>query len=155
MLRLLGILFLLALILAAIGYWRGWFTVRTAEAGAHDRIQVDVDRDRMDRDTSRAVDRIGELSSEAWERLRRLGRSGADRTHEIEARVTAIDLTRDHFTLQTDAGERIELTIPTNVPISAAGLPITPRQLRLQDRVLVVAEGDPQTGRLVRLEVLR
>jgi hypothetical protein len=50
MYRFLGFLIALLLVVAVVGYYRGWFHADTRTTNGHDSITVTVDKDKIERD---------------------------------------------------------------------------------------------------------
>lgn len=78
--RALGALFLVLLVVAAIGWFRGWFQVSTTHAGGRDRVAVTVDRDRIEGDAEAAKQQVADLVD---------GKSDWD---DVAAEVVAVDV---------------------------------------------------------------
>lgn len=150
--RFLGLLFLLLLILAGVGYCRGWFTVTTTHAGGRDRVTVGVDEDRIGADARAAANKIGELSAAAVEKLRGLGEKVDPDTRVVEGSVAAVDqAARD---IEVTAGaERIRLHVPLGVAITKDGQAVDFDRLRPGTAVRLVLDEDPEHLRLERIEL--
>ena len=54
MYRFLGFLIALLLVVAVVGYYRGWFHADTHTTNGHDSITVTVDKDKLSQDKSSA-----------------------------------------------------------------------------------------------------
>ena len=137
MLKLLGFLFLVVLVLAGIGYFAGWFEVRTAHAGDDTKIQIGVNGDEIERDTrtlresaGKAAESVGRTLSGESTIEERLGE--ADEV--VRGNLTAIELGG----LRVDAGGgpvQVELTSETE--IYRNGEPVARADLVVGDRVAV------------------
>ena len=54
MIRLLGILVVIAVVVAGIGYYRGWFHAESRDTNGQSTVTVTVDKDKMDQDRAKA-----------------------------------------------------------------------------------------------------
>jgi hypothetical protein len=61
MLRLLGFLVVLALIVGAIGYYRGWFHAESQATSGQSTITVTVDKDKVTQDKDAAQQKVQDL----------------------------------------------------------------------------------------------
>jgi len=151
--RFLGFLFIIALIVGAVGYFRGWFTVVTTHASGKGEVTLGVDNDKIRDDAEAAAAGVGRLSRKAAETVRSLGRKvGSDAT-ELEGTLTALDLTARDLTV-TAHSETIELRVPATVPIIRDGTNVGFEQLRLSTRVKLSFAHDGEDRRLTRIEIL-
>lgn len=142
--RLLGLLFLLALIVAGVGWCRGWFVVRTTHAGERDRVELTVDRDRIEEDAAAAKRRIEGAADD---------REAAGALREFEGRIVSIDTGARRLRL-AGADETREFTLALDVVVVDQGRTITLAQLATGDRVRVETEGTADRRSVVRVERL-
>jgi len=61
MIRLLGMLVVLLIVVAAIGYYRGWFLAESTDANGHRTVTVTVDQDKIDQDKASAQQQVQNL----------------------------------------------------------------------------------------------
>ncbi len=64
--KLVGWLFLLLVVLACFGFYRGWFSLSTQNASDRSRkvdVNLSVDGDKLESDTNAAKEKIRELTS--------------------------------------------------------------------------------------------
>ena len=61
MMRILGSLVALMLVVAVIGYFRGWFQAESHDVNGHDTITVTVDKAKLNQDKARAEQDIQAL----------------------------------------------------------------------------------------------
>jgi hypothetical protein len=59
--KLLGILVVLALVVALVGFYRGWFTVQSQTAGDQTKVEISIDRNRVKADETRVKEGLNEL----------------------------------------------------------------------------------------------
>jgi hypothetical protein len=63
--RLLVLLVLLAVGVGALGYYRGWFKVSTADKDKAVPVDVTLDRDKLKQDTERAKAKVEDVTGQA------------------------------------------------------------------------------------------
>jgi hypothetical protein len=61
MVRLLGLLVALILVLAVIGYFRGWFHASAQNINGHETVTVTVDKAQLNQDKAGAVQKVQAL----------------------------------------------------------------------------------------------
>jgi hypothetical protein len=61
--HLLGFLFVILLLLAAVGYSRGWFAISTTHAAGKEDVTLAVDQGKMLDDARAAGSKLGQLSA--------------------------------------------------------------------------------------------
>jgi hypothetical protein len=61
MLRLIGLLVVVAVIVAGIGWYRGWFQVSSTNTGQGPHVTVTVDKDKIQSDKQEAKEKVEEL----------------------------------------------------------------------------------------------
>ena len=136
--RVFGFLFIVVLIVAAIGFFQGWFSVRTTHAGGKTGVELEVDKDKMTNDTKAAADQVGRLGTKAAEAVKSLGRKVGPKESELEGSITAIDAAARNITVTTGRTS-MELHVPPEVPVTREGA--------------AVGFDDLHTGNRVRLSV--
>ncbi len=62
--KFLGTLVILALIVAAVGFYRGWFDVSTDDQPGETNIEMTIDKDKIKQDAESAVEKARELASD-------------------------------------------------------------------------------------------
>jgi hypothetical protein len=151
--RFLGFLFLMALLLACVGYFRGWFSVTTTHAGGKNDITLGVDGDRIGDDAKVVTERLGVLSEKAVEAVRSLGRKVGTDESELEGVLSAVSPTRSDITL-TVGTQAIELHVPPGTSIKRDSEVVGLDQLQVGARVKVTVKQTGEERRLSRIEVL-
>ncbi|MCA8974153.1 MAG: hypothetical protein KDC98_05495 [Planctomycetes bacterium] len=143
MLRLLGFLLLCLLLFAGFGYYRGWYSIATVEAGGKTGITFDIDKDRIRDDTKAAAGKLGELSAQAAAKLRELATTGDDGGSRLEGGIAAVDAATGTIRLAV-GGESFELRVPESVSIQRDGVAVPLAQLKpgASVRVALVPSGD-------------
>jgi hypothetical protein len=61
MVRLLGLLVALLLVVAVIGYFRGWFHANVQNVNGHETVTVTVDKAQLDQDKASAARKVQAL----------------------------------------------------------------------------------------------
>jgi hypothetical protein len=61
MIRLLGMLVVLLIVVAAIGYYRGWFHAESTETNGQRSVTVTVDKDKINQDKASAQQQVQDL----------------------------------------------------------------------------------------------
>ncbi len=151
--RFLGLLFVLVLMLAAVGYYRGWYTLSTAHAAGPGNVTLQLEPDRIDGDAAAAVAGLGRLSAEAAAAVRSLGRTAGADASELEGTVSTVaEAGRD---LTVDAGgTTIALHVPTGIPITRGGKTAGFGQLQPAMRVRLSFRHAGEERLLTQIEIL-
>ena len=61
MIRFLGVLIVLLLVIAGIGYYRGWFYAKSHDVRGESTVTVTVDKDKIEQDKASARQQVQEL----------------------------------------------------------------------------------------------
>jgi|HubBroStandDraft_1064217.scaffolds.fasta_scaffold198435_1 hypothetical protein len=61
MIRFLGILVVLAALVAGIGYYRGWFHAASADTNGQGTVTLTVDKDKLNQDKASAQQEVQDL----------------------------------------------------------------------------------------------
>jgi hypothetical protein len=62
MIRFLGLLVVLCVLVAGIGYYRGWFQTESIGTPGHDAVTVTVDKDKISQDKASAEQQVQNLT---------------------------------------------------------------------------------------------
>ena len=151
--RALGFLFLLVLVLGAVGFWRGWFTVRSASAGDRRSVEFEVDRGKIDEDARDVRDRVGTLSRRATDKVKDVARPATANEKVVEGSVAKVDATKRDLTVMS-GNEEIDVPVPAGVPIRRAGHDVALAELATGSRVSLTFDVQNDTWRLQRIELL-
>jgi len=151
--RFLGFLFIIALVVAAVGYFRGWFSVVTVHAGGKDEITLGVDNDKIRDDTDAAAIRLGRLTAKAAEAVKGLARKVGSEESELDGTLTAVDRVSRSLTV-TASSQTIELRVPDSVPITRDGVEVGFEPLHPTMRVRLGFKHAGSDRRLSRIEIL-
>lgn len=152
--RIFGYLFVLLLLVAVVGFFRGWFSVSTTHAAGKGGVTMEVDKDKIGEDATATAARLGELSSQAMEKVKSLGRKVGSEESELEGTLTLVDLTARDVSVSAGS-ETIDLHVPTGVTITSNGESVGLEQLRTTMRVKLSFEHVGEGRRLSRIEILR
>ena len=57
----LGTLVLLAIVICAIGFIRGWFSVGTTNQSSETNVEIRIDKEKIKDDAQTAAEKVGEL----------------------------------------------------------------------------------------------
>jgi hypothetical protein len=60
MIRILGMFVALLIVLAVIGYFRGWFHMESHDINGHETVTVTVDKAKLDQDKAHAEQEVRE-----------------------------------------------------------------------------------------------
>jgi hypothetical protein len=151
--RFLGFVFLMALILACVGYFRGWFSVTTTHAGGKNEITLGIDSGKAGDDAKAVTERLGILSDKAVEVVRSLGRKVGTDESELEGVLSAVNSARRDITM-TIGAQSIGLHVPSGTPITRDSEAVGLDQLQVGARVKVAVKQTGDEHRLSRIEVL-
>jgi hypothetical protein len=61
MTRFLGVLVLLCILVAGIGYCRGWFHAESHDSNGQDTVKLSVDKDKLDQDKASAQAEVQDI----------------------------------------------------------------------------------------------
>ncbi len=67
--RFITVLVLIAIGIAALGWYRGWFFVTSENSADKPSVTVTVDKDKMHQDEQKALDKAQDLGREAKDRV--------------------------------------------------------------------------------------
>ena len=151
--RVLGFLFILALIIAGVGLYQGWFSVSTVNAGGKNEVRLGVDSDKIGSDTKAAADKIGELSAKAVDAVKSLGRKVSTDETELEGTLSSVDAASRSLTL-TAGSEAFDLHVASAVAITRDGRVLDFGELRAAMIAKFVFTTAGEARRLSRIEVL-
>lgn len=147
--RMLGILFVLALAVAVLGYCRGWFAVYTAQtAGGGLRVSI---YDQRLRDDGRATAvRIRQMlpAATASPSLAAAG------TEELTGTITAFEPDERHLIVRTHDGT-LDLTVPNDITILQGAQPAGLAALKAHLRVRLTFDQQGEERQLTRIELLQ
>jgi len=62
MIRLLGMLVVLGLLFAGVGYYRGWFHAGSSDTNGQSTVTVTVDQNKLDQDKASAQQQVQDLT---------------------------------------------------------------------------------------------
>lgn len=159
-----------ALLIGAIGFYRGWLDVRKSEVPGQDRVEVGVsiDRAKARGDLDTAKGKVEELGAQVKEKTQELGTEVKEKSQEIredsrdraaaeptEPRAAATDATLTGTISSVDASSRTmkvstgtgetDVTIEEGAPISVDGRPGDLASLKVGDRVTILLGKDSPT----------
>ncbi|HEX5050243.1 MAG TPA: hypothetical protein VFZ65_00595 [Planctomycetota bacterium] len=144
--RLLGSLFLLFLVLVAVGYVQGWFAINTSHAGGKQGVAITVDDDKIADDAASVKHTLGIGKAEQ-------GGSAETSASDVEGTITLVDLAGRDLTV-TVATETIVQHVPTSVAVTRGGAAVPFEQLRANMRARFSFEKTGASRHLVRVELL-
>lgn len=151
--RFLGFIFVLLLILALVGYFRGWYSVTTTHASGKDEVTVGVDNDKIGADTKAAARGLGRLSQKAVAAVKSLGKkTGANET-ELQGTIDSTAPAGRDLTLAVGT-EKIDLHVPTTVPITKDGKAADFSVLQPGTRARLFFEQHGEDQDLIRIEAV-
>jgi hypothetical protein len=62
MIRFVGMLVVLCVLVAGIGYYRGWFHAGTSDINGQSTVTVTVDKNKLDQDKASATQQVQDLT---------------------------------------------------------------------------------------------
>jgi acetolactate synthase regulatory subunit len=65
MIRVLGVLALIVAVVAGLGFYMGWFHFSSGSDSKNAHVAVSVDKDRIQKDKDKAVDKVRDLEQQA------------------------------------------------------------------------------------------
>lgn len=63
MMRLIGLLVVLLIAIAAFGYYRGWFQAETGTGNSQSTLTVTVDKDKINQDKAKAQQEVHDMAN--------------------------------------------------------------------------------------------
>lgn len=151
--RKLGFLFVVLLIVGAVGVWRGWFTFSTVRAEDRGAVHLEIDKGKIEQDTRIASGRVGELSKDAVDKVKSIARDTPGDERVVEGSVAAVNVPERDLTV-TSGDQRIHVRVPSGVEIRRDGRDVPLSQLAAGHRVSLTFHVDGETWRLQRIELL-
>jgi len=151
--RFLGIVFVIVLILAVVGFFRGWFSVTTTHAGGKSDVTLGVDNGKIGDDAKAAASRLGALSATAADKVKSLGGNAGPEESELEGTLTAVDPAARGLKV-TAGAQTLDLHVPTAVPITRDGGSVGFEQLRPATRVKLSFKHAGEDRKLSQIEIL-
>lgn len=148
--RFLGFVFVLVMLAAAFGLYRGWFSFSTANATERGEVTVGL-TPRARSDAQAAAGQIGKLSKQLSDKVSTLGKAVASEHTELRGTVTAVNTARRHVVVQV-AGESLAFDVAETVAIVKAGAIVDIAQLSVNSDVRLLFAGVGEDRRLTRIE---
>jgi len=152
--KLLGFLFLVVLVFAAVGYARGWFSVATSHASGKTGVAVTVDDDKITDDAASVANKLGVGYAKKAQTPQPATGSGGANPSDVEGVITFVDLAGRDLTVTVD-GEAIVQHVPTSVAATRGGVAVPFEQLRANMRARFSFEQIGAARHLVRFELLQ
>ena len=150
--RFLGLVFIIAVVLLAVGFFRGWFSVSAVHAGGKSDITLGVDGNKIGDDANAVAARMGQLSASAVEKVKSMSRTvGADES-ELEGTLTSVDPTARDLTLTVNS-QPIEMHVPSGIPITREGQSVGFDELRSSLLVKCFFKHAGDDRKLSRIEI--
>jgi hypothetical protein len=118
--RALGFLFIVVLIVAAIGLFQGWFSVSSTHAAGKTGVELSVDKDKMTHDTGSVANEVGRIGREAADKIKQLAHRTGPKDSELDGNVSAVDAVGRKLTVTT-GNTGLELHVPADVPVTRDG----------------------------------
>lgn len=148
--RFLGFLFLLLLIAAVVGAFRGWFTVTTTtHAGETKDVTLGVDTERLRDDAAK----LAEVPEKVAAQVRSLGKKVADDESEIDGDVVSADAATRRLVVRSGS-QTLDLDVAPAVRIERAGTTASFDQLRTGSGVRLRFRHHGDARQLFRIELL-
>ena len=155
--RILGFLFLVVLLVAAVGWYRGWFAVTTVHA--NDGVVIHVDETQVREDGRRAATAIADTSARIAEVVKSIGRRTDANETLVDGTITAVDTIERDLTIRVDTAATgtplLRLRVPDSLPISRNGTPVAFVELVPGARVKLTFTDAVEERRLARIELVR
>ena len=73
--KFLGTLVILAMIVAAVGYYRGWYDISTDDRPGETNIEMTIDKDKIKQDAEAARQKASEFAADQNDQDRSIGRA--------------------------------------------------------------------------------
>jgi hypothetical protein len=108
--RLFFLLVILVIGTIGVGFWRGWFTASTAEAGGKKNLVISWDKDKISKDLGQAGSKLKAMSQTVVDKIKGKAKKVSDTLSELEGRVKDVDADNHTVTIESD-GNDIPLTV--------------------------------------------
>ena len=116
-------------------------------------VRVELDKDKLDRDTAKAADKIGELSAKTVEQIEKLVKKVSPERSSLEGEAASID-TASRTLVLTTGTERVALVVPTTATITSGGQTVALERVPTGRHVRVDLEKRDERWRVTKVEVL-
>jgi hypothetical protein len=148
--KMLGYLFVLAILLAVVGYTRGWFTVEAASSSERADVRMTVDRDRMSADARSVLDTVGAGGAKTAANPESLpGSSGTF----LEGRITSVQTATRDLTVEAESRTSTH-RIAIGTPITRDGATVAFDQLQPDMRARLSFDASKPLPILVAITIL-
>ncbi len=148
--RFLGFVFVIVLLVAAVGLYRDWFSFSTANAADSSTVVVGITPQARN-DVEAAAGQIGRLSKQLSEKVGAIGKAVPGERTELRGTITSVNATQRHLAVEV-AHESLAFDVAQNVAIVRAGVTVGFDQLSVNSAVKLLFEGTGPDRRLVRIE---
>lgn len=145
--KLFGFLFLLVLLLAAVGYFRGWFSITTSHASGKSGMELTIDNEKIG-DDAQAVKRHLPTGTSKPEEAAATA-AGSD----LLGVLAVVDVAARNVTF-TVGSQTVVQHVATAVPITRSGTSIGLDELRAKMRAKFVYDQAKEPRGLLRIEIL-
>lgn len=150
--RFLGLIFLLALLVLGVGWFRGWFSITTSHAAGRNEVNVQV-TDRAAADVRAAGAQLGELTAQVVEKVRTMARSTSAAESELDGTLHSVDAVTRDLVLAVGA-QQLPMHVSTAVVVQRSGTNVGFEQLQAQARVRMTFRVNGEDRQLARIEIL-
>lgn len=151
--RIFGFLFIVVLVLAIAGYFRGWFSISTVNATDKSDVTVQIDGRKVRDDANAAGVQLGQLSAKAVAAVKSLASKVSAEESALDGTLLTVDQAARDLTLSAGS-ETIGLHVPTGIPLSRDGKPVDFAQLQPSTRVRIAFQHAGEDRKLARIEIL-
>lgn len=151
--RILGFLFVVLLVLAVAGYFRGWFAISTVRATDKNDVTVQIDERKVRDDANAAGIQLGQLSAKAVAAVKALANKVSAEESALDGTLQTVDQAARDLTLSAGS-ETIGLHVPTGIPISRDGKAVEFVQLQPDTRVRITFRHVGEDRTLARIGIL-
>jgi hypothetical protein len=129
--RFFGTLFFVVLVIALLGWWRGWFFVEAANTGHRTETRLTIDRERISDDAADAAAKVEALTDRAVAVFKSRSKAATTRADGIEVAATLVAVNEPARTVQLRVGDEVFTAgVGRDVGITIAGQNATIGQLR-------------------------
>jgi hypothetical protein len=146
--KMLGFVFLCVLLLATVGYFRGWFSISTSHASGKSGLELTIDNDKLGEDAKSvtkslptATAKVGDAAAEA-------------ENHAVDAVLAGVDVAARNLTV-TIGTQTLVQHVATAVAITRSGASIGLDALVVGMRAKLIFDHATEPRVLLRIEILR
>jgi hypothetical protein len=134
--RALNVLFLIVLVVAIVGWWRGWYVIDSFAPGEPTKARITIDHAKLAAVAGDAATGIGQLTARAAAAFRPRLRSESSFRGELEGKATLVHVNQAARSVELRVGDEVfTMAIDEDTDVFVADRPASLGQLRSGETV--------------------